>query len=433
MLAKPGGTFLTPRFRHLPIVACAALAAILAAAPVARAQDYTSTIASVTPQTAASGKLATRTEIVADKGESAMLTPSAVEDLKGAISLYGEIVSNGGWPQIQGKKLAKGAKGANVAALRRRLITEGYMSFDAASVPYPDVYDDQMVEGVTAFQINHGVAATGSVSDRTLAELNITAEARLFTLRENLPRVEAYAQGLAQRNILVNIPSAQLETVENNRVYSRHNIVAGKLDRPTPSLVSKVSDVTFNPFWSAPASIVAKDIIPKYLKDPRYLEQLGIHVFDGANGAEVDPATIDWANTPPERYAFRQDPGDQNALATVKINFPNKFMVYMHDTPHRELFGRNARYESSGCVRIDQVATVVNWVLHGQEDYNPSEYDNIVASRETYQLNVARPPQVRFMYLTGWANGDGAVNFRPDIYGLDGTGFVLGQPEPRSF
>ena len=425
---------MTFRIRRLPTAAAiGGLAAILLASAPALAKDYTASIASVTPQTAISGKLATRTEIVADKGESAMLTPAAVEDIKGAISLYEEIVAGGGWSIVQGKKQVKGAKGPNVVALRRRLVTEGYLAFEANNVANPEVYDDQMGEGVTAFQINHGVAANGNINDRTLAELNITAEARLYTLRENLPRVEAYAQGLAERNILVNIPSAQLETVENGHVYSRHNIVAGKLDRPTPSLVSKVSDVTFNPYWSAPASIVAKDIIPKYLKDPNYLHQLGIHVFDGPDGAEVDPATIDWANTAPERYAFRQDPGDQNALATVKINFPNKFMVYMHDTPHRELFGRNARYESSGCVRIDQVATVVNWVLRGQEDYNASEYENIIASRETYQLKVSNPPQVRFMYLTAWANDDGAVNFRPDIYGLDGTGFVLGQPEPRGF
>lgn len=418
---------------HAAAVMGAVAALLCSGASLAAAQDYTSTIASVTPQTAISGKLATRTEIVADRGEAPMITANAVEDLKGAISMYEEIVAGGGWPQVSGKKLMKGAKGPNVAALRRRLVTEGYLTFEANNVEHPEIFDADMEDAVKAFQINHGIAVSGRVDDRTLADLNITAEARLFTLRENLPRVEAYAQGLERRNILVNIPAVQLETVEDGHVYSRHNIVVGKLDRPTPSLVSKVSDVTFNPYWNAPASIVAKDIIPKYLKDPTYLQGLGIHVYDGVDGPEIDPSTVDWANTPPDRYAFRQDPGDQNALATVKINFPNKFMVYMHDTPHRELFGRNARYESSGCVRIDQVATVVNWVLQGQEDYNASEYENIIASRETYQLKVANPPQVRFMYLTAWANDDGAVNFRPDIYGLDGTGFVLGQPEPRSF
>ncbi|MBI2718327.1 MAG: L,D-transpeptidase family protein [Rhizobiales bacterium] len=421
--------------RRLFIRSAAAFASLSAclAAPSALAQDYTGSIASVTPQTATSGKLATRTEIVADRGQVAMLTPGSLEALQGAIAQYEEIVAGGGWPMVEGKKLARGARGPNIIILRQRLVSEGYLPFDTLSGDKPNVYDDGMAEAVKAFQANHGVAVSGRVDDRTLAELNITAGARLFTLRENLARVEAYAKGLGARNILVNIPSAQLETVENGRVYSRHNVVAGKLDRPSPALASTVSDITFNPYWKAPASIVEKDLIPQYLKDRNYLEQLGIRVFDGVGGPEIDPATVDWANTAPDRYFFRQDPGDKNALAKVKINFPNKFMVYMHDTPHRELFDRNARYESSGCIRIDQVRIVVNWILRGQEDYNESEYDSITASNEPYELKVQNPPEVRFMYLTAWATEDGAVNFRPDIYGLDGTGFVFGEPEPRSF
>jgi murein L,D-transpeptidase YcbB/YkuD len=288
-----------------------------------------------------------------------------------------------------------------------------------------------MVAAVKAFQVNHGVAPTGTVGDRTLIELNIPAEVRLATLLENQPRVSAYVQDLGRRAILVNIPSLQLETVEEGRVFSRHNIVAGKLDRPSPTLASTVSDVTFNPYWKIPASIVERDIVPHYFEDPGYLEKMQIRVFDGVDGPEIDPATIDWASTPPERYFFRQDPGENNALATVKINFPNDFMVYIHDTPHRELFGSNARFESSGCIRVDQAKTVVDWVLRDQGDYSPDQYEQIIASRQPYELQVQDPPSVRFMYLTAWATPEGAVNFRPDIYRLDGMGFVLGQPEPQ--
>src|SRR4029079_15300892 len=220
----------------------------------------------------------------------------------------------------------------------------------------------------------------------TLAALNIPAEARLATLLENETRVTAYAQDLAPRAIRVNIPSLQLETVEDGRVFSRHNIVAGKVDRPSPTLNRTVRDVTFNPYWKIPASIVERDIVPKYLKDRSYLQQMQIRVFDGVDGPEIDPATIDWANTPPERYFFRQDPGENNALSAVKINFPNKFMVYMHDTPHRELFGSNSRFESSGCIRVDQVKTVVDWVLRDQTDYNPGQYDQIIAGQQPHEL-----------------------------------------------
>ena len=419
---------------RLQALASAFLAAALAAAP-ARAQsvDYTGSITSVAPRTAIAGKLATHTEIVADRNLAAMVTAGSRAAMEAAIAMYEEIVACGGWPLVPAKDIKRGATGPDVAVLRQRLMIEGYLPFESLMAENADVFDEAMLDAVMAFQTNHGVAATGFVGSRTRAELNITARARLFSLRENLPRIDVYMAGLGWRAILVNIPSAQLETVESGRVYSRHNIVAGKLERPTPMLASTVSDVTFSPYWKAPASIVERDIIPRYLEDPNYLEQMGIRVFDGTDGPQIDPASVDWSVTPPDRFFFRQDPGAHNALATVKINFPNDFMVYMHDTPHRELFASNARFESSGCVRIEEVKSVVNWILRGQDDYNAVEFDDIVATREPYELKVQSPPSVRFMYLTAWATEDGVVNFRPDIYGLDGTNFVLGQPEPRGF
>jgi len=413
-------------------VAMAVLLLSLASAPVfAQTTQDNGTAAPAAAEGAVSSKLATRTQIVANNDELAMLTAGTEQALTDAVTLYRLIVKSGGWPQITSKKLAKGAKGEQVLLLRQRLIFENYLPFETLGGPNGSLFDAEMVEAVKAFQVNHGVAPTGTVGDRTLVELNIPAEIRLATLIENQPRVAAYAQDLGRRAILVNIPSLQLETVEDGRVFSRHNIVAGKLDRPSPTLVSTVSDVTFNPYWKIPASIVERDIVPHYLKDRSYLSKMQIRVFDGVGGPEIDPSTVDWPSTPPERYFFRQEPGENNALATVKINFPNKFMVYMHDTPHRELFGSNARFESSGCIRVDQVQTVIDWVLRDQGDYAPEQYGQIISTRQPYELKVQEPTSVRFMYLTAWATPEGAINFRPDIYHLDGKGFVLGQPEPR--
>lgn len=413
-------------------VAMAVLLLSLASAPVfAQTTQDNGGAAPAAAEAPVSSKLATRTQIVANNDELAMLTAGTEQALADAVTLYRLIVKSGGWPQITSKKLAKGAKGEQVLLLRQRLIFENYLPFETLGGPNGSLFDAEMVEAVKAFQVNHGVAPTGTVGDRTLVELNIPAEIRLATLIENQPRVAAYAQDLGRRAILVNIPSLQLETVEDGRVFSRHNIVAGKLDRPSPTLASTVSDVTFNPYWKIPASIVERDIVPHYLKDRSYLSKMQIRVFDGVGGPEIDPSTVDWPNTPPERYFFRQEPGENNALATVKINFPNKFMVYMHDTPHRELFGSNARFESSGCIRVDQVQTVIDWVLRDQGDYAPEQYGQIISTRQPYELKVQEPTSVRFMYLTAWATPEGAINFRPDIYHLDGKGFVLGQPEPR--
>jgi L,D-transpeptidase YcbB len=402
----------------------------LLALPARSFAQQTNTVAALGPRINLTGKLATRTAVVAEQNEAAMMTTGSAEAMQSAISMYEEIVAGGGWRKLPAKgKLEKAAKGPHIVSLRERLVRESYLDIDALSVAKPDVYDGQIIGAMRAFQINHGIAPSGKVDARTREQLDISASYRLFQLQENQVRVNAYSENLAARNILVNIPSAQLETVVNGQVHARHNVVVGRVSRPTPTLVSRVTDVTFNPFWNAPASIVAKDIIPKYLKNPNYLEEMHMRVFDGVGGPEIEPSSVDWENTAPDRYHFRQEPGSHNSLATVKVNFANKFMVYMHDTPHRETFLSNSRFESSGCVRVDNVRMFVDWILAGQDGFDEAQFEMITASEETHPVAVRSKIDVRFMYLTAWATEDGRVNFRPDIYNLDGTGFVFGQPE----
>ncbi len=404
----------------------------VALASTARAQnlDNTGSITSVAPNLAAQGKLATKTEIVQGRGEAPMLTLGSINALDNAISIYDEIAAGGGWPNLPKGKYDKKAPASSVILLRQRLVRESYLDFDSLSGPDAGQFDQDLLQAIKAFQFNHGVAPSGKLDERTRAEMNITAAARLSTLKENYPRVSEYLKDLGPRYVAVNIPAAQLETIELGQVYSRHNVVVGKPERPTPALKSRVSDIIFNPVWNAPASIVAKDILPKYLANPNYLNEMRIHVFDGPGGPEIEPSSVDWANTPADRFQFQQEPGEHNALATVKVNFPNKYMVYMHDTPHRELFASNNRFESSGCCRVDQVRTLIDWIMNGQDGYQDAQFDMYTASAETYQTKVQGETDVRFMYLTAWATEDGRVNFRPDIYKLDGKDFVLGQPEP---
>ncbi len=406
-------------------------AALLVLGASAWAQEQTASITSIAPALAISGKLATHTEVIAERQEAAMVTQGSVRALEDAIQKYSEIVAGGGWPALEKGKYDKTVTNPRIVLLRQRLVVEGYLPFDGLSVENPEKFDVDLAQALADFQRTHGIAPSGKMEERTRAELNITAQARLYTLRENYPRIGAYMLNLGSRNILVNIPSAQLETVESGKVIARHNVVVGKLDRPTPILESKVSDVNFNPHWTAPASIVAKDLIPKYRKNPAIFQEMRIRIFDGLDGPEIDPQMVDWDNTAPDRYVFRQDSGGDNALGIAKINFPNKFMVYMHDTPHRELFGGNARYESSGCVRVDQVDKLVQWILESQGGMDEAQMGMITDSGESYEMKVESGPDIRFMYLTAWATEDGIVNFRPDIYRLDGTGFVDGQPEPQ--
>jgi L,D-transpeptidase YcbB len=406
------------------------LATLIAAPAWAQSGEQTASLPALGAKAAGGGKLATRTEVVADRREAAMVSANSAEAMQGAIAMYEEIAAEGGWTKLPNTKLELGVKSKAVTSLRKRLVREGYLDIDTLGGPSPTTFDADVVSAVKSFQYNHGIFTSGKVDSRTFAALNIAAEYRLFQLQDNLPRVTAYAEGLGSRNILVNIPSVQLETAEDGLVFARHNVVVGKLERPTPTLSSKVSDVTFNPFWNAPASIVARDLLPKFLEDPGYLDQMRIRVFDGVGGPEVDPRTVDWFSTTPERYHFRQEPGAHNSLATVKINFANKHMVYLHDTNHRELFALNARFESSGCVRVDNVRLFVDWILAGQDGFDEAQFEMIAASEETVPMPVKSTIDVRIMYLTAWATSDGRVNFRPDVYKLDGTNFTYGQPDP---
>lgn len=410
-----------------------AAAVVMAGPAMALGQpaDQTSSITSIVPQTAPAGKLATRTEIIADRGEAAMISLGSLTAMGNAIDMYRQIAIDGGWPTLKSASLKKGARGAAVAALRERLAIEGYLPPDAMAVKSPDRFDTTLEKALKAFQANHGLAPTGKMDPRTLAELNVPADLRLQTLEINAPRIEAYLKKLGARYILVNIPSAQLEAVNFGTVYSRHNVVVGKRGRPSPAVASRITEINFNPYWNVPVSIVERDLIPKLLKNPNAMADMRIRVFDKHGGPEVDPKKIDWLTTRADRYFFRQDPGEDNAMATVKINFSNPYAVYLHDSPAKQLFGTNARYESSGCVRVDRVHELVNWILNGQNGFTPKKISEIAASSQRVDVSVANAPDLRIMYLTAWATEDGRIQFRPDIYGLDATGFILGQPQPQ--
>jgi murein L,D-transpeptidase YcbB/YkuD len=403
----------------------------LGASAYAQSNDYTGSIGSLTRR-APDGKLATQTEILAGESQAALLTPASPEAMDAAVAMYEHITRIGGWPMISERGLEKGDVSRQVVFLRQRLVAEGYLPPESLDVDMPEKFSVEVRNAVKAFQANHGLALTGSIDERTLAELSVPAGARLQQLRVNRPRVATYAAKLGPRYILVNIPSAQLETVNFGAVYSRHNIVAGKIDRPSPALVSRISDINFNPYWTAPDSIVRRDLLPKLAKDPDVLSKMRVRVIEKATGREIDPRYVDWSATPSNLFLFRQDPGDQNAMATVKINFPNKYAVYLHDTPTRELFGQNARYLSSGCIRVDRVDVLVDWILSGQDGFDANMIETIATSGERLDKPVKNGPDLRIMYLTAWATEDGRIHFRPDIYHLDYSGFVTGQPQPRS-
>lgn len=374
--------------------------------------------------------LSTRTQVYSsNRSVAPMLNTRSAQALESAIKLYERVARGGGWGRISASRsLRQGGKGRAVTAVRRRLLIEGYLPRSAAD---GEEYDRVVAQAVAGFQQNHGLPVTGRVDKATAAAMSVPARARLDTMRANLIRLPEYTKDLNSKYVLVNIPAAKLEAVDSNRVVSSHVVIVGKPERPSPIVTSEISEINFNPYWHSPKSIVIKDIVPKVRKSRSILKKMQIKIFDGYRGPEVDPRSIDWkapAEEIADKYHFRQEPGGGNAMASVKINFRNKFSVYMHDTPTKTLFQENQRYFSSGCVRVEDVHQLTSWVLGNQDGWNLRQIKSVARSEDRIDVALKGKVSVHWVYLTAWAGPDGIVRFRDDIYDLDGTGFITGQP-----
>lgn len=382
-----------------------------------------------TTTTSGAGPATTQTEVLASKNVAPMLTTNSARQMEAAEEFYAAIVANGGWPKLAKAGLKKGAEGSAVAALNQRLFTEGYLRAEGVQGEFLTVFTDATQDAVSRYQKNHGLAVTGKLDNATLVSLNVPAKLRLMAIRANIARLKIYGTDLGNRYLVVNIPSQQIEAVSNGKVYSRHNAIVGRPERPTPVVMTALTQVKFNPYWNAPASIVERDIVPKLSSGTQVLEDMNIKVFKGVGGPEIDPSEVDWDNAIVDDYHFRQEPGPGNAMATAKIDFTSPFGIYLHDTPEKMLFKSGKRFYSSGCVRVEKMPVLVNWVLNGQDGYNSDRIDVMAETLERVDLKLSTPPQLRVVYLTAWPVGN-TVAFRDDVYGLDQTGFTVGQPMP---
>jgi len=348
---------------------------------------------------------------------SPVLGEHAIPALTHAIDRYSRIVSAGGWKPVpqRGPTLRLGTRHKNVVALRERLVASGDLSERAG---ISTVFDSYVEAAVRNFQRRHGVVPSGVVRAETIRAMNIPAADRLRQLRMNVNRFAAQTQDLGDRYIMVNIPAAEIEAVQTGFVVSRHTAVVGKIDRQTPLLSSKVHEINFNPFWTVPKSIIRRDVIPTVQKDPSYLERYKIRIYD-YSGNVIDPLTVNWETDEAVNYMFRQDPGEVNSLGSVKINFHNEHAVYLHDTPTKSLFARNFRFHSSGCVRVQNVRELVTWILNDTSGWSRAQVDNVIRSGERKDVRVKTAVPLHLVYLTAWANTDGTVHFRPDVYEQD--------------
>ena len=343
-----------------------------------------------------------------------MYGPATYERTAEAYRFYEGLQAAGGWTDLPASvtSLKPGAKSAAVETLKARLILEGDLESSNGSA-----FDEATGAAIKKFQSRHGLSETGLVGRLTLKQLNVPVQTRLNQLAASLHRLNNNGFQFADRYVVVNIPGAAVEAVENGQVVQRHIAVVGRPDRPSPVLQARIQNVNLNPTWTAPFSVVKKDIVPKVQADPKFLFKNNMRILNGA-GKEIDPNTVSWSGKSDPHFTVRQDGGPGNALGQVRIDMPNTEAVYMHDTPKQELFKSDVRFHSSGCARVEGIRDLATWLVKDTQ-FDRSAIDLAISTGDRLDIKLAKSVPVAWVYMTGWASSDGSIQFRDDIYSFD--------------
>lgn len=328
------------------------------------------------------------------------------------------LATEGGWPKLSLKQpLRPGTREPAVSALRQRLVISGDLTTAAAS---GDLFDAELETAVRRFQCRHGLVIDGVVGRNTVAALNVSAAMRARQLELNLERWRWLPRQFGDRYLAVNVPAFQLELVDNGQSLLSMRVIVGRPVRHTPVFVEQVTYLVLNPYWEVPRHLAVADLLPKIQADPGYLRKFGIDVFD-VNGNQINPGSIAWQHlgTHYFPYHLRQKPGTKNSLGRIKFIFPNDYNVYLHDTPTRELFERERRSFSSGCIRIEQPLDLALLLLRGSELSSRAALEEALATAVSEVVPLPTPVPIYLLYQTAWVDPDGTVNFRPDLYQRD--------------
>lgn len=356
--------------------------------------------------------------------------------LRLALARYRDMAKKGGWPLVpDGPKMEKGDRDKRVIVLRTRLGLSSDLGY--TSEGNGDLFDEELEEAVLKFQENHGLKADGIVGRLTMTALNVPVEDRVRQIEYNLERWRWLPQDLGKRYILVNIANFELDVLEDSQAVMNMRVVVGKNYRRTPVFSDRMTYLVLNPYWHVPPEIAVKDILPLVRKDVNYLVEKHIKLFEGwgVEARAVDQNMIDWRKITPAnfRYRFRQEPGSANALGRVKFMFPNRFDVYLHDTPSRELFEKTERTFSSGCIRLEKAMKLAEYVLRGNPQWTSEKLLAAIDRSVELTVRLPEPIMIHILYWTAWANENGSVHFLKDIYGRDQRlRQALQEPPPSS-
>ena len=333
--------------------------------------------------------------------------------LRTALAKLREVAAQGGWPRIaDGPTLKPGNHDPRVPMLRQRLQPVGPALGGGAD----DLYDPALEAALKQFQREQYLAADGHLGKATLAALNVPVAARIEQLRANLERARWLMHQLQGEFVVVDIAGYQVAYYKDGKPVWRSRVQVGKPYRSTPVFKSKITYLTLNPTWTVPPTILKNDILPKLRRNPGYLAANRIRVLDG-QGRELSPSRVNWAN--PRGIVLRQDAGPGNSLGRLVIRFPNDYAVYMHDTPHQELFANQQRTYSSGCIRVERPRELAELLLDDPVQWNRAGIDRAIDTLKTQTVMLRNPVPLLLAYWTVDLREDGRVGFRPDVYRRD--------------
>ncbi len=349
--------------------------------------------------------------------------------LRDALARYRKLAE---WPPVAGESRFDSV-GPDVLALRRRLAASGDLQPDD---PGGELFDAALEEAVKRYQTRNGLGADGVVGAKTLKALAVSVAERARQIELNLERWRWLPQDLGRNYVLVNIPDFTLRVVDDGAEVHAMRAVVGRSYRRTPVMSDTIKYLVINPYWEVPHKLAVEDKLPEIRKDPGYLAHQKFHVYQGwgSDEREIDPASVDWQQVDRRNfpYRLRQDPGPLNALGRFKFMFPNKFSVYIHDTPSRELFRRSERAASSGCIRVEAAVDLAEYLLRADPGWSRESIVKAVERMETKTIPLPEPVAVHIEYWTAWVDDAGVTHFREDIYQRDAQlAAALALPPPE--
>ncbi|WP_433739653.1 L,D-transpeptidase family protein [Pseudomonas putida] len=334
--------------------------------------------------------------------------------MREALAQLRQVRDAGGWPKVpEGQSLKPGMDGAAVTQLRARLAAGGYLEPHKGK---RSDYDDKVIAAVKRYQLEQYLGADGVAGAATLAALNVPVEARIDQVRVNMERARWLLYKLKGTFVVVDIAGYKVALYRDGQPIWRSRVQVGKPFRSTPVFQSEITYITFNPTWTVPPTILVKDMLPKIQQNPDYLAANRIRVLDRA-GNVLDPSSVDWYNA--RGLTLRQDAGPENSLGQVAIRFPNDYAIYLHDTPHRELFAKSMRATSSGCIRVENPLQLVELLFNDPKRWNSEGIQKQLANGRTENIKLPVKVPVLLAYWTVDMSNEGRVTFKPDVYGYD--------------